>query len=190
MHPDRVDGDAEARGPAYEVHDLSATFLGREIIYTERHGPGQRLGGPTEHLLLTTATPRSGKEGDFQFSMALLDGDRLAGRFHAGARVADVSDLKRRTVKEKLLKFDGTPLFRERIAHTVTYRPSHREARLYKDVIRYVREKFNRADALQNDERCETLGFALTIIQQRLASVARATESRSCWLRLTSQNGE
>ena len=33
--------------------------------------------------------------------------------------VADVSDLMRRMVKENLLKFDGTPLFPERIAYTV-----------------------------------------------------------------------
>ena len=190
MRPDPVDGDTDARDPADEAHDLSATFLGREIMHAKRLRPGQRLGGLTEHLLLTTATPRSGKEEDFRCFMALLDGGRLAGRFRGGVHAADVSDLKRRTVEEKLLKFDVTPLFPERIADTVTYRHSHREARLYKDVIECVRERFNRTDALRNDERCETIGFALTIIQRRLASVAGATESRGCRLRLTSQNEE
>jgi hypothetical protein len=61
--------------------------------------------------------------------MALLDGDRFEGRFRDGVHTADVSDLMRRMVKENLLKFDGTPLFPERIAYTVPYKLSDAEAR-------------------------------------------------------------
>jgi hypothetical protein len=75
----------------------------------------------------------------------------------------------RRMVKERLLKFDGMPLFPERIAYTVPYKLSDPEAKLYKEVTDYVREEFNRAEALQNDERAGTVGFALTILQRRLA---------------------
>ena len=70
----------------------------------------------------------------------------------------------RRMVKENLLKFDGTPLFPERIAYTVPYKLSNAEAQLYKAVTDYVREEFNRAEALQNDKRAGTVGFALTIL--------------------------
>jgi hypothetical protein len=77
-------------------------------------------------------------------------------------------------VKENLCKFDGTPLFPERIAHTVPYRLSDAEAQLYKAVTDYVREEFNRAEALQNDKRAGTVGFALTILQRRLASSPEA----------------
>src|SRR3990172_6283191 len=121
-----------------------------------------------------TATPHNGKEEDFQLFMALLDGDRFEGRFRDGVHVADVSDLMRRMVKEGLLKFDGTPLFPERIAYTVAYRLSDAEAQLYKEVTDYVREEFNRAEALQNDKRAGTVGFALTILQRRLASSPEA----------------
>ena len=38
----------------------------------------------------------------------------------------------------------------------------------------YVREEFNRAEALQNDKRAGTVGFALTILQRRLASSPEA----------------
>ncbi len=79
-----------------------------------------------------TATPHNGKEDDFQLFMALLDGDRFEGKFRDGVHVADASDLMRRLVKEKLLKFDGTPLFPERIAYTVNYTLSDAEADLYK----------------------------------------------------------
>src|SRR5262249_10333277 len=48
------------------------------------------------------------------------------------------------------------------------------EAQLYKAVTEYVREEFNRAEALQNDKRAGTVGFALTILQRRLASSPEA----------------
>lgn len=89
-----------------------------------------------------TATPHNGKEEDFQLFLAPLDCDRFEGRFRDGVHVADVSDLMRRMVKERLLKFDGRPLFPERIAHTVPYKLSDAEARLYTAVTDYVREEF------------------------------------------------
>ena len=106
--------------------------------------------------------------------MALLDGDRFAGRFRDGVHRADASDLMRRMVKENLLKFDSRPLFPERIAHTVPYRLSPPEARLYKAVTDYVREEFNRAEALESEQRAGTVGFALTVLQRRLASSPQA----------------
>ncbi|MCK4415231.1 MAG: DUF3883 domain-containing protein [Candidatus Eisenbacteria sp.] len=163
-----------------EAHKLSATFFGGEIKYTKRHKLGQLLATLTRHFLLMTATPHNGKEEDFQLFLALLDGDRFEGRFRDGVHQADASDLMRRMVKEGLRRFDGTPLFPERIAYTVPYRLSAPEARLYKEVTDYVREEFNRADALQNDKRAGTIGFALTILQRRLASSPEAIYQSLC----------
>jgi SNF2 family DNA or RNA helicase len=157
-----------------EAHKMAATFFGGEIKYTKRYRLGQLLSTLTRHFLLMTATPHNGKEEDFQLFMALLDGDRFEGRFRDGVHTADVSDLMRRMVKENLLKFDATPLFPERIATTVPYKLSDAEARLYKEVTDYVREEFNRAEALENDKRAGTVGFALTILQRRLASSPEA----------------
>ena len=157
-----------------EAHKLSATFFGGEVKYTKRYRLAQLLSGLTRHFLLMTATPHNGKEEDFQLFMALLDGDRFEGKFRDGVHQADVSDLMRRMVKENLLKFDGRPLFPERIAYTVPYKLSDAEARLYKEVTDYVRQEFNRAEALQNDKRAGTVGFALTILQRRLASSPEA----------------
>src|SRR5580700_4559140 len=157
-----------------EAHKMSATYFGGEVKFTKRYRLGQLLSGLTRHFLLMTATPHNGKDEDFQLFMALLDGDRFEGRFRDGAHVSDVSDLMRRMVKEKLLKFDATPLFPERIAHTVPYKLSQSEAHLYKAVTEYVTEEFNRAEALQNDKRAGTVGFALTILQRRLASSPEA----------------
>jgi SNF2 family DNA or RNA helicase len=157
-----------------EAHKLSATYFGNEVKYTKRYRLGQMLSTLTRHFLLLTATPHNGKEADFQLFMALLDGDRFEGKFRDGVHVADSSDLMRRLVKEQLLKFDGTPLFPERRAYTVSYALSDAEADLYKQVTDYVREEFNRAEALENEGRKGTVGFALTVLQHRLASSPEA----------------
>ena len=157
-----------------EAHKMSAHFHRGEVSYTKRYRLGQLLSGVTRHFLLLTATPHNGKEEDFQLFLALLDPDRFEGRFRDGVHQVDTSGLMRRMVKEALLKFDGAPLFPERIAHTVPYRLSDVESRLYEAVTSYVREEFNRADALGNDKRAGAVGFALTILQRRLASSPEA----------------
>ena len=157
-----------------EAHKMSATFFGSEVKYTKRYRLGQLLGQLTRHLLLMTATPHNGKPEDFQLFLALLDSDRFEGRARDGVHTVDASDLMRRLVKEHLLKFDGTPLFPERRAYTVSYKLSDAEASLYKSVTDYVREEFNRADALDNEGRKGPVGFALTILQRRLASSPEA----------------
>jgi hypothetical protein len=149
------------------------------VKYTKRYRLGQLLSTITRHFLLMTATPHNGKDEDFQLFMALLDGDRFEGKFRDGVHAADVSDLMRRMVKENLLKFDATPLFPERIANTVPYKLSDGEAQLYKAVTDYVRQEFNRAEALENNGRAGTVGFALTILQRRLAG-ARTTRLAPC----------
>ena len=156
-----------------EAHKLSATFFGGEVKYTKRYKLGQLLGGITRHFLLMTATPHNGKEEDFQLFLALLDADRFEGRFRDGVHQVNVSDLMRRMVKESLMTFDGRPLFPERCAYTVPYKLSHLEAQLYKEVTEYVRDEFNRAEVLQKDKRV-TIGFALTVLQRRLASSPEA----------------
>jgi SNF2 family DNA or RNA helicase len=157
-----------------EAHKMSATVFGGETKYTKRYRLGELLSKLTRHFLLMTATPHNGKEADFQLFMALLDGDRFEGRLRDGAHVSDPSDLMRRMVKESLLKFDGTQLFPERFAYTVPYKLSEAEAQLYKAVTEYVRDEFNRAEALENDKQAGTVGFALTILQRRLASSPEA----------------
>lgn len=156
-----------------EAHKMSATVWGGEIKYTKRFQLGRLLSSIARHFLLLTATPHNGKEEDFQLFMSLIDQDRFEGVARSGSQAVDVSDVMRRLVKEELLKFDGTPLFPERLAYTVNYDLSLAEANLYTAVTEYVQEEFNRADQL-NNERKTTVGFALTILQRRLASSPEA----------------
>lgn len=156
-----------------EAHKMSATMWGGEIKYTKRYQLGRLLSSITRHFLLLTATPHNGKEEDFQLFMSLDDPDRFEGACRTSNQSIDVSDVMRRLVKEDLLKFDGTPLFPERIAYTVNYDLSPMEAQLYTNVTTYVQEEFNRADKLDGTHR-SSVGFALTILQRRLASSPEA----------------
>lgn len=156
-----------------EAHKLSAHYYGNKIDKTKRFQLGELLGSITRHFLLMTATPHNGKEEDFQIWLSLLDGDRFYGKFREGAHKVDVSDMMRRMIKEDLLKFDGTKLFPERKAYTVNYKLSDLEAELYAEVTTYVREEMNRADKLSGKKK-NTIGFALTQLQRRLASSPEA----------------
>ncbi|CAN5820094.1 helicase-related protein [soil metagenome] len=157
-----------------EAHKMSAAYWGNDFRKTKRYQLGETLREQTRNFLLMTATPHNGKEEDFQAFLRLLDEDRFEGRYREGVHSTDTDDLMRRLLKEQLVKFDGKPLFPERLAYTVSYDLSDAEAALYKDVTEYVREEFNRADKLAADGRKGTVGFALTILQRRLASSPEA----------------
>ena len=156
-----------------EAHKLSANYFGNKVNKTKRFQLGELLGSITRHFLLMTATPHNGKEEDFQLFMSLLDSDRFFGKFRDGAHKVDVTDLMRRTVKEEMLRFDGTKLFPDRRAITANYKLSDLEAALYSAVTDYVKEEMNRADQLDG-QRKGTVGFALTSLQRRLASSPEA----------------
>lgn len=155
-----------------EAHRMSASYFGGEVKYTKRYQLGQKLGQLCRHFLMMSATPHNGKEEDFQLFMALLDGDRFEGRFRDGVHYADADDMMRRLTKEELLRFDGRPLFPERRARTVRYELSPEEAELYGAVTEYVRTEMNRVQrfAEQDAKRRNNVGFALQILQRRLAS--------------------
>ena len=155
-----------------EAHRMSASYFGGEVKYTKRYRVGRLLGRVCRHFLLMTATPHNGKEEDFQLFMALLDGDRFEGRFRDGVHYADAEDMMRRLTKEELLRFDARPLFPERRAYTAKYELSPKEAALYAAVTEYVRSEMNRVRrfAESDGKKRNNVGFALQILQRRLAS--------------------
>lgn len=162
-----------------EAHRMSAHFKSwkEDIDRTGRFRLGETLSRTAENLLLMTATPHSGKEQDFQLFMSLLDKDRFAGRYDPKLhQKTDTKGLMRRMVKEDLLTFDGKPLFPERHAYTMAYELSPEEQGLYDDVTAYVRSGMNAAQKIAKSEsrRGNSIGFALTILQRRLASSPEA----------------
>jgi len=162
-----------------EAHRMSAHFSswGGEAKETRRFALGRTLGEITRNFLLMTATPHAGNEEDFQLFMSLLDKDRFEGKFRDGVHKTATDGMMRRMVKEDLLTFEGKPLFPERRAETVEYELSEAEQNLYEEVTEYVRNEMNRADAVAESgdkRRGNNIGFALTILQRRLASSPEA----------------
>lgn len=162
-----------------EAHKMSARLQGSEVRPTKRYALGRLLGDPerTRHFLLLTATPHNGKDEDFYLFLALLDADRFEGRVAQPSRRPDISDLMRRLSKEHLVRFDGSPLFPPRFAHTAEYGLSDPERELYEAVTLYVRDQMDRADRLKAQgeaKRGQAIGLALTVLQRRLASSPEA----------------
>lgn len=153
-----------------EAHRMGAHYFGGKLEKTKRFLLGEMLGRITRHLLLMTATPHSGKEEDFQLFLTLLDRDRFEGK---NTKTANTDGIMRRMVKEDLLTFEGRKLFPERRAETVPYELTELEYSLYEQVTAYVREGMNRADRV-GGKRKNTVGFALTVLQRRLASSPEA----------------
>ncbi len=158
-----------------EAHKMSAHWFGKKLNTSLRYELGRLLSRHTRHMLLMTATPHNGKDEDFQLWLQLLDDDRYYNIAHAkGGKVAIDDTIMRRMVKEQLLKFDGTPLFPKRIAHSTAYHLSPLEDSLYKAVTAYVIDGMNKAEKKLNPKMKTCVGFALTLLQRRLASSPEA----------------
>jgi superfamily II DNA or RNA helicase len=160
-----------------EAHRMAAHYFGGELKKTKRYQLGELLGEHSRHFLLMTATPHAGKEEDFQLFLALLDTDRFEGRYRDAVHSVNTEGLMRRMVKEDLKTFEGKPLFPERRAYTVGYELTGPEHDLYEAVTEYVRDQMNLADRLKaagEGRRGSTVGFALTVLQRRLASSPEA----------------
>ncbi len=156
-----------------EAHRMSARWAGKEVKTTARYRLGIALRDSTRHLLLMTATPHAGKEEDFQLFMRLLDPVRFEGRYREGTHAAGAEGLMLRRTKEDLLTLEGKPLFPKRATYTARYELSSAERELYRRVTEYVSTEFNRAESLDRQQRT-IVGFALTVLQRRLASSPQA----------------
>ena len=156
-----------------EAHKMSASYFGSKVNYTKRHLLGQLLSSKARHFLMMTATPHNGKETDFQLFLSLLDSDRFLGKFRDGVHQVEITDVMRRMIKEDLVKFDGCPLFPERCAYTAQYELSEQEYALYEAVTEYVKNEMNKAEDMKGSRK-NRVGFALTILQRRLASSPEA----------------
>ena len=152
-----------------EAHKMSASKYGKQIDKSQRYELGELLSKKAENLLFLTATPHNGKEEDFRLFMSLVDPDIAA----VSDKKIDVTNSMRRLLKEELKKPNGDPLFPERTSAVINYNLSSLEKELYEQVTNYVRNEFNMAEGLREDKK-RAIGFAMTILQRRLASSPNA----------------
>lgn len=149
-----------------EAHKLAASAWGSTVTKTKRFMLAEAIRDAVPSTLLMTATPHNGKDADYREFLTLL---RSADQPVVEDPAKD--GLMRRLVKEQLVHLDGSPLFPERRASTVPYRLSPLEGELYEAVSEYVREEMNK---VSDDDTRRSVGFALVVLQRRLASSPRA----------------
>jgi SNF2 family DNA or RNA helicase len=151
-----------------EAHKMAAYRYNDRITKTDRYQLGEVLSNNTEHLLFLTATPHKGDTENFRLFL-----DLLQPGFFATAEMLEESIEKNentlflRRIKEDMKDFDGKPLFLPRHVLTPSYDLSRPERELYRKVTEYVRNQYNRA---LSSEKKRNIGFALIILQRRLAS--------------------
>jgi SNF2 family DNA or RNA helicase len=154
-----------------EAHKMAAYRYGNKTERTERYKLGEVLSARTHFMLFLTATPHKGDPENFRLLLELLE----PGMFPTPETVNQLLRNKDcpiflRRLKEDLKNYDGSPLFPQRIPHTVCYRLSEAEKYLYNQVTEYVRKHYRKAV----EKKRHGVGFAMLILQRRMASSVRA----------------
>lgn len=168
-----------------EAHKCSAytkksTTRGDEAEKTKRYVLAEQLAAQADHVVLLTATPHHGDDDRFAHFVRLLDPDlfpephRLAAK--AGEIRREILQLgpdcpwALRRLKEDLRDVDGSRLFPDRHAHSITFRLNREEYDLYKAVSAYINEFLPQATG----RRKASAALARTVFQRRLASSTTA----------------
>ena len=155
-----------------EAHKMAAYRYGDKVNRTGRYRLGEVLSANSEHLLFLTATPHKGDNENFRLFLDLLEpGSFATAEMLEESLKKGENTLFLRQVKEDMKDFDGRPLFMPRHVHTPSYNMSDPERDLYRGLTEYVRNQFNRA--LSPDKK-RNIGFALIVLQRRLASSSYA----------------
>ena len=150
--------------------------------------PSRRYTNKTDHLLFLTATPHRGRKDTFRLLLLLLDEDLFQKDEHVADRVRQqaathqlregedfeseqpISSARNRfflrRLKEEMVDWDDTALFKSRHTKTTGYELTPEEKALYDSVTSYVRSKRKEAKAKRN----RNVELTLMVMQRRLAS--------------------
>ena len=156
-----------------EAHKLSAYRFGQKTEKSQRYKLGEVLSETTEHLLFLTATPHKGDPENFLLLLSLLDKNLFSNTqlIYEARLKNELSQVMLRRLKEDMIDEDGKPIFPPRKVYTKGYELTAQEKNLYDAVTEYVTKHFERA---LGDKRKNAIGFALIVLQRRLASSLRA----------------
>ncbi|MFX0198361.1 MAG: helicase-related protein [Candidatus Hodarchaeota archaeon] len=154
-----------------EAHKLSMIAYGDKIERTQRYRVGELLANKTENFLLLTATPHKGDRYAFWGIIRLLDPYIFKDADHIEPDKLNTIMIRRG--KDKLLREDGSPVFKGRDVKSVPVEFNEQELELYRGVTNYVQEEYNLAKKLEK----RAVGFAMVILQKRMVSSIAAIKS-------------
>jgi len=151
-----------------EAHKMAAYKYTDSVTKTGRYKLGEILSSISEHLLFLTATPHKGDTENFRLFLDLLEPGFFATPDLLKESIEkDENSLFLRRIKEDMKDFEGKPLFLPRHVITPAYNLSAPERDVYRKITEYVRNQYNKA---LSSEKKRNIGFALIILQRRLAS--------------------
>ncbi|MDY0045211.1 MAG: helicase-related protein [Syntrophales bacterium] len=171
-----------------EAHKLSAYEYGTKLEESGRYKAVKAIADKTDHLLFLTATPHRGRKDTFRRLLLLLDQDLFQKDEHVSDKIQGQQTAMHalpaedfegekpiagarnrfflRRLKEEMVDWDSTPLFKERHTKTIGYDLTPEEKILYDEVTGYVRTKRREAKAKKN----RNVELTLMVMQRRLAS--------------------
>lgn len=155
-----------------EAHKMAAYRYNDKTKKTKRYRLGEVLSKISPHLLFLSATPHKGDPENFRLFLDLLRPGYFSSKeiLEESLRNND-NPLFVRRLKEHLRDFNNKPIFTNRYSITVKFPLSDKEKELYNELVRYVREEYNKQKV--NDNK-RNVGFALLVLQRRMASSAYA----------------
>lgn len=154
------------------IVDEAHHMAGYERRETQAYKLGRILARNTKHLVLATATPHKGDATNFLKLLQLLDeGIHNPDIVNHKAVEQRGTPLMLRRLKEEMVDFDGTPLFKPRDVqtrcHVIAENPP--EMALYTALTDYVSKTYRAAERIGGTVRVNT-EFAMVILQRRMAS--------------------
>ena len=155
-----------------EAHKMSAYRYNDKLKKTQRYKLGEVLSKTSTHLLFLSATPHKGDPENFRLFLDLLRPGYFSNKeiLEESLRNND-NPLFIRRLKEHLRDFNNKPIFTNRYSITVKFNLSDKEKELYNKLVEYVKEEYDKQTL--NDKK-RNVGFALLILQRRMASSAYA----------------
>ena len=154
-----------------EAHGYTIAVDGKGLISnkSERYKVAELVSKSADRLILLTATPHSGRDASLWGLLRLLDLEAVGDRMPK--KVDVLSDRYRKVAKENMTDMAGNKLFKPRHPQTVDYQLEGAEWELYEAVTDFVSRQLRE---IRGEHTKSTAGFALTIMQRRLASSVRA----------------
>jgi SNF2 family DNA or RNA helicase len=150
-----------------EAHKLSWSDPNRPDSKTRRYRLAESLSHRATHMLLLTATPHMGKPFPYFALWRLLDQNVISTPEALRSLAAE----KRtkyfiRRLKEEMVDYHGTPIYKPRLCQTISFRLSSAERRFYDAATDYLKWSYENNRSTNKN----AAAMVVAVLQRRLAS--------------------
>jgi superfamily II DNA or RNA helicase len=158
-----------------EAHHLTAYQSGTKVNKTQNFKLVEALRDHSRDLLLLSATPHQGDHFRFWMLIRLLNPSLFLNTEEMLNNRYRLNSVVFRRTQADACDAQGNPLFSRRQVQTQAFRLSPPETRFYQQLLEYLRDGYNLAEARGSKGRA--LGFVMTIFQKIAASSFAAVAS-------------